>query len=139
DARRRLEEHDGIFGNRRAGFARVIDVVEPDRDEFGWHRNTWSEARFAFDQREPPGIDLFERSKRARRKRRAVDVLDLAGKIAQRPIGIDQSGLLAPGRAIAYEFHCRSPSLNLFILSSLRRTNKYFPSRTPLHRRRGIR
>jgi hypothetical protein len=58
DAGLRLEKHNRVFRDRRAGFLGVIDVVQTDRHELGWGGDAWTQAGLAFLQGQLFGIEL---------------------------------------------------------------------------------
>src|SRR5262245_30729826 len=60
DARNRLGEEDWLGRRRNPRFARVIGVIESDREEFAYASDWRADARFALDKRQRARIDRLQ-------------------------------------------------------------------------------
>src|SRR5262245_27269300 len=105
DAGGHLVEDDRLLGDRHAGLGRVVGIVEPDGDEIADPADAGAEAGIAVHQRQLRDRRLADFRQALGRQRLPRDVRHQLGEIADPPLGIDNSGLLAAARAEANQLH----------------------------------
>ncbi len=109
DAGGGLHEEDRFARDRHAGFPGVVAVVEADADDLADAGERHAEARIAFHARQRFRRDAAQAVQPLRRECRLVDGLDGRRQVAQLALAVDEAGLFAAIRAIAYELH-RGPA-----------------------------
>src|SRR5262245_15486060 len=105
DAGGHLVEDDRLLGDRHAGLGRVVGIVEPDGDEIADPADAGAETGIAVHQRQLRDWRLADLRQALGRQRLPRDVRHHLGEIADPPLGIDNSGLLAAAWAEANQLH----------------------------------
>ena len=79
----------------------MVGEVEADGDELADPRHRSAETRVALDDGKRAGVDRRQLLQLGGRQLVAVDVVDLAGKVADLALGIQNSGTFLARRAVA--------------------------------------
>ena len=79
----------------------MVGVVQADGDELADPRHRRPETRVALDHGKRAGVERRQLLQLGGRQLVAVDVVDLAGKVADLALGIQNSGTFLARRAVA--------------------------------------
>ncbi len=79
----------------------MVGEVEADRDELADPRHRSAETRVALDHGKRAEVESRQLLQLGGRQLVAVDVVDLAGKVADLALGIQNSGTFLARRAVA--------------------------------------
>ena len=109
DAGCRLHEHHRLGWNLQAGFVRMIDIVQPDRDEFRDACIRDAETRVPAHQRQRFRANLAQLRQSLGRNRVLVDVVEDPGQIAQLALRVDDARLFESVPAITTKLHFLLP------------------------------
>ena len=92
-----LVEHHGLNGHWRAGFVRVVLVVEADADELADVGDAGADTLFWFEQGQRLNIELGNRCQALGRQRVAADIIHNLGEVSRPTLLVQNGWLLAAG------------------------------------------
>ena len=101
----RFQEHDRLLRDRRAGFRRVIGVVQPDANQILHARDGRAKARIAGDLGQAIHIHRGNLRQRGGGEHITGDVRHNARKITNGARSIQNAGFFLAERAVAKQFH----------------------------------
>src|SRR5205823_4754690 len=104
-----LIEENGLLGDRRVGFGRMIGIVQSDGNEIARLGNASSEPGLTSDERQFLHIRSRDLGKPFWREVFSREIRDNMCEVANPSRGIDQSRSLLARLAIADQLHCSSP------------------------------